>query len=354
MKNCIDIFKKFKGVDAVVLITAANTYYVTEYESTFAFVILSGQGGFYLTDNRYIEEACIALSDGMECIAVNYREAYNNINEILNNLGATKIGFENSSITYDSYQALNNALIDKALIGIENDLLAIRAVKTKDELKVIKKAASINDRAFKKLLNKIKEGITEREVAYELEYNMKKFGADGIAFDTIVAFGDNTSKPHAHISERKLEKGMPITIDFGCKYKGYCSDITRTFAFGEPPQDFIDIYNMVLEANLRGISQVKAGVPTQEIDRVCRDYFKEFDMDKYFIHGTGHGVGIDIHEAPTLNPNSFEILKRNMVVTVEPGVYIEGLAGVRIEDLVIVTNDGCEIISHTDKKLMIL
>lgn len=354
MKSCAKIFNKFSEVDAVVLITSANTFYVSGYESSFAIVILSAKGGFYLTDNRYIEEAKVFLLDKMECVVVNYRDAYLKVNEILNSIGAVKIGFENTSITYDCYQKLSGALLGKILTGIEDELLAIRAVKNKAELNSIKKAGEINDLAFKNLLSKIKNDITEKEVAYELEYNMKKLGADGIAFDTIVAFGDNTSKPHAHLSSRKLEKGMPVTIDFGCKYDGYCSDITRTFSFGEPSEKFIKVYNIVANANFNGLNTIKAGVSAQEIDRACRDYIKSFDMDKYFIHGTGHGVGIDIHEAPTINANSLEVLKENMVITVEPGIYIEGFAGVRIEDLVIVTTDGCEIISKTDKKLMIL
>lgn len=353
MKNFAEVFKKFKGVDAVVLSSASNTFYLAEYESSFATIILCSQGGFYLTDTRYIEEATSALS-GVECVAVTYKGLYEKLNELLDGIGAKNIGFENSSITFDAYSALSAALTGKQLIGIEEQMLAIRAVKTSAELKLIKKAAAINDRAFARLLKKVKAGVTERQLAYELEYQFRKLGADGTAFETIVAFGDNTSKPHAHISERKLQSGMPITIDFGCKYQGYCSDITRTFCFGQPDKQFIDVYNAVLNANIEGIKAVKAGVSASSIDGVCRDYLKSLDYDKYFIHSTGHGVGIDIHEAPTLNALSNEVLKRNMVVTIEPGVYIPGFGGVRVEDLLIVTSDGSTVISHTDKKLLIL
>ncbi|MEG1613295.1 MAG: aminopeptidase P family protein [Clostridia bacterium] len=354
MKNFINIFNKFKGIDAVVLMSASNTFYLAEYENTFAFIILSKQGGFYLTDTRYIEEAKTHLAEGAECITVTNSTVFRKINEILDKINAKKVGFENSSITFDSYSALSSALVGKTLVGIEPQLLAIRAVKTIDELKLIKKAASINDRSFAKLLKKVKAGVTERELAYELEYNFRKYGADGTAFDTIVAFGENTSRPHAHISDKKLQLGMPVTIDFGCKYQGYCSDITRSFAFGEPNKQILDIYNAVLNSNLAGINAVKVGMSTRAVDEVCRNYLKQFKLDEYFIHGTGHGVGIDIHEAPTLNPHSDEVLKKNMVITIEPGVYIEGIGGVRIEDLLIVTNDGANVISKTDKKLMIL
>jgi Xaa-Pro aminopeptidase len=207
MKNFNDVFKKFKGVDAVVLSSAANTFYLAEYESTFATIILTADGGFYLTDTRYSEEASSALSDGAEVIAVKYKELYSKIDEILNSVGAVKVGFENASITYDSYVALSEALKGKHLIGVEDQILSIRAVKTAAELKLIKKAASINDRAFARLLKKVKTGVTERQLAYELEYQFKKLGADGVAFETIVAFGDNTSKPHAHVSDRKLTSG---------------------------------------------------------------------------------------------------------------------------------------------------
>ena len=218
----------------------------------------------------------------------------------------------------------------------------------------IKKAAAINDKAFTRMLKKVKAGVTEKQLSSELEYQMRKLGADGLAFTTIVAFGANTSKPHAHAGDTRLKEGMPVTIDFGCKYKGYCSDITRTFAFGDPGNDFKDVYEAVLQANYKGIEAVRAGVKASDVDKAARDYLKSKGLDNYFTHSTGHGVGVEIHEHPFENSTSETVLKKNMVVTVEPGVYMEGLYGVRVEDLIIVENDGCNVISRLDKKLLIL
>lgn len=354
MKNCKDIFAKFKDVDAVILSAEANTYYVSEYRSTFCHVLLTRSGGYFLTDTRYIEEAQALLAGGFEFVAVTARDVYAKMSEILDKVDAERVGFENLSISYENYVALENQLHGKQLIPVEKQLLAIRAVKQSSELSLIKKAAHINDLSFADLLGKVKEGVTERELAYELEYNFRRYGADGIAFETIVAFGENTSKPHAHPADRKLIKGTPVTIDFGCKYKGYCSDITRTFMFGMPSDSIIQIYNAVLDSNKRGIESVAAGVKCADVDAVCRNYLKTLDLDKFFVHGTGHGVGVDIHEAPILNPLSTETLAENMVVTVEPGVYIPGVGGARVEDLMVVTKNGCELLSHTPKELLIL
>lgn len=353
MKNLNSVYKKFKGVDAVLIQTPYNTFYLTGYKSDFAFVLLTAEGNFYITDSRYIEEAKAVIGDGAECIAASAREIMPRIKETFDKVGAVKIGFENS-VSYDCYAAMRAAFQGRTLLGVDNIINELRAVKTPAELSLIKKAAAINDKAFEKLLKKVKEGVTERQLAYELEYNMRKLGADDTAFDTIVAFGANTSKPHAHGGLTKLEKGMPITIDFGCRYKGYCSDITRSFAFGRPDDEYINAYDAVLKANKAGIKAVTAGASARHVDGICREQLRAFDLEKYFLHGTGHGVGVEIHEAPTLNPNSDEVLKKNMVVTVEPGIYIEGKFGVRVEDLLVVENDGCRVISRLDKKLLIL
>lgn len=354
MKNLKAIYKKFQGVDAVVLHNPSNTFYLSGYQSDFAYVLLTSQGAFYFTDTRYTEEASAVIGDAAVVVPVTARDVYSVMRTYLDNAGAMKIGFENGFLVYDEYIKMKTAFAGKVLLGIDYTMSNIRAVKSREEISLIKKAAAINDKAFQRVLKKVKEGVTERQLAGEMEYQMKKLGADGVAFDTIVAFGSDSSKPHAHVSNKKLVSGMPVTIDFGCKYKGYCSDITRTFAFGRPDNEFIKIYEAVLGSNIAGIEAVKAGVTGRHVDGICREYLRNLGYEKYFLHGTGHGVGVDIHEAPTVNSNSDEVLNKNMIVTVEPGVYIEGLFGVRIEDLIIVDNDGCSVISRTDKKLLIL
>lgn len=354
MKKLDNIYKKFKGVDAVLLQNSANTFYLTGYQSDFAFILLTKEGHFYFTDRRYAEEAAAACGEGIEIVPITQNNVYQLIAAAVLKIGAKKIGYEESFVTYDNYERMRSSMPDMLLLGIDKTVAEVRSVKTPDEIRLIKKAASINDKAFTRTLKKIKEGVTERQVAYELEYQMKKLGADDMAFKTIVAFGQDTSRPHAHASYKKLECGMPITIDFGCKYSGYCSDITRTFAFGRPDDEFIKIYNAVLNCNIAGIDAVRAGATCKEIDGVCREYLSSLGYGSYFLHGTGHGVGVEIHEAPTLNSSADGILKKNMIVTVEPGVYIEGKYGVRVEDLILVNNDGCNVISGLDKKLLIL
>ncbi len=354
MKNLNAIYKKFQGVDAVVLHNPSNTFYLSGYQSDFAYVMLTSQGAFYFTDTRYTEEAASYVGDAAEVIPVTAREVYPVMRTFLDKVGAVKVGFENGYIVYDEYIKMKTAFAGKVLLGIDYTMANIRAVKSREEISLIKKAAAINDKAFLRVLKKVKEGVSEKQLACEMEYQMKKLGADGVAFETIVAFGNDSSKPHAHVSDKKLVAGMPITIDFGCKYKGYCSDITRTFAFGQPDSEFIKIYDAVLNSNIAGIEAVKAGVTGRHVDGVCREYLRNCGYEKYFLHGTGHGVGVDIHEAPTVNSSSEDVLKKNMIITVEPGVYIEGLYGARVEDLIVVENDGCSVLSRSDKKLLIL
>ncbi len=354
MKNLKTVFKKFRNVDAALITSEAGTFYLTGYANDSAYVLLTKSGAFYFTDTRYTEESKAACGDGAEVITVNSRDAYEKIFGIMIKTGVKTLGFEGKYTTFNDYSAMSKAFEGIKLVPVDATLDELRSVKTRDEISLIKKAASINDRAFAKTLKKIKAGVTERQVSSELEYQMRKLGADGLAFTTIVAFGANTSKPHAHAGDTVLREGMPVTIDFGCKYKGYCSDITRTFAFGDPGADFRKIYDAVLNANMRGISAVKAGVKGCDVDNASRDYLKSEGLAEYFLHGTGHGVGVEIHEAPVVNPKGDTVLKKNMIITVEPGVYMEGLYGVRVEDLILVENDGCSVISRTDKKLLIL
>lgn len=353
MKNLNAIFKKFKGVDGVLITSEPGTFYLSGYENDAAYILLTKNDALYFTDNRYTEEAAVACGNDAEVIALT-GNAYERIFEYIEKFNVKTLGFEGRYVSFDNYLKMTKAFKDVKLVPVDDTLDNVRMVKTRDELSLIKKAAAINDKAFSRMLKKVKAGVTEKQLSSELEYQMRKLGADGLAFTTIVAFGANTSKPHAHTGDTRLKEGMPVTIDFGCKYKGYCSDITRTFAFGDPGNDFKTVYEAVLEANISGIAAVKAGVKASDVDKAARDYLKSKGLDKYFTHSTGHGVGVEIHEHPFENKTSETVLKKNMVVTVEPGVYMEGLYGVRVEDLIIVENDGCNVISRLDKKLLIL
>lgn len=352
MKNGTEILKKLKGVDGALLFAEANTFYVAEYESSNAYIVLTKNKTYYLTDDRYFEEASIALGEKFDVQRIAAEGVFKQITEILHDENVKVLGFEDVSTRYRDYVSMTEKVKGVTFKGIEEDLLKARAVKSDKEVELIKKAASINDLAIVDLWKVIKEGMTEKEVKDEMEYRLHTFGGEGLAFDTIVAFDKNTSKPHAHAGDLRLKCGMPITVDFGCKYKGYCSDITRTFFFGKPSERMEGIYKSVLHSNMAGIEFAKPGVTGADVDKVCREYFG--DMAKYFLHGTGHGVGIDIHEDPFINKRGVEPLQKNMIITVEPGLYIPDVGGVRVEDLLVITDSGNEVLSKSDKNLIIL
>ena len=215
------------------------------------------------------------------------------------------------------------------------------------------KAQSVTDAAFTEILPFIKEGVSEIEVAARLEYIILKNGCE-LAFDSIVAFGENGSKPHAHRSERKLRIGEFVTMDFGAKYKGYCSDMTRTVALGAVDERKARAYNAVLEANKLAAKTAKAGDKCSDVDAVARNYLAKYGLDKYFTHSLGHSVGVDIHEMPAFSPKCDEILKPGMIITDEPGVYLAGDFGLRIEDMLLITENGARVLTNSDKNLIVL
>jgi Xaa-Pro aminopeptidase len=240
------------------------------------------------------------------------------------------------------------------LVPVSGLVEKLRLIKTDAEIKILKEAAQIADAAFTHILSFIRPGVSELAVSNELEFFMRKQGAAASSFDIIVASGHRSALPHGVASEKLIETGEFVTLDFGAYYKGYCSDITRTITVGEPSQDLKDIYDVVLEAQLRGLDGIRAGVTGKEADALTRDYITEKGYGQYFGHSTGHGIGLEIHEGPGLSIRSDTVLEPGMAVTVEPGIYIAGLGGVRIEDDVIVTKEGNEILTHSPKELIIL
>ncbi len=229
-----------------------------------------------------------------------------------------------------------------------------KTVKTPEELLIIAKAEAIGDKTFEHLLDYIKVGMTELEIADEVERTMRSLGAEGLSFPTIAVSGVNSNQPHGEPSDRKIREGDFLTLDIGCVYRGYCSDMTRTVAIGYATDEMKKIYDIVLKAQLAGLEMVKAGVKCFDVDKASRDVIEEAGYGEFYIHGIGHGVGTEVHEPPTLNARSSEVLKENQAVTVEPGIYLPDKFGVRIEDLVIVTEFGYANLTHSPKKLIIL
>lgn len=347
MNGIKDILKDY-GVNAALVITASNTFYLSGYESTNCRILITNDKDYFFTDMRYLEEAKNAIGDRFEVLLGGVEE----IKGIADDLGIKALGVE-ENVSYGEYRSLEELFKGVEFVAVDEAFSKIRAIKTEREISLIKTAQSVTETAFNEILPFIKEGVTEIEIAARLEYIMLKNGCE-LAFDSIVAFGENGSKPHAHRSERKLRRGEFVTMDFGAKYKGYCSDMTRTVALGAVDERKARAYNAVLEANKLAEKAIKIGEKCCDIDAVARNYLAKFSLDKFFSHSLGHSVGVDIHEMPAFSPRCEEVLKEGMIITVEPGVYLEGDFGLRIEDMALVTKSGAEILTHADKNLIVL
>lgn len=347
MNGIKDILKDY-GVNAALVITASNTFYLSGYESTNCRILITNDKDYFFTDMRYLEEAKNAIGDRFEVLLGGAEE----IKGIADDLGIKALGVE-ENVSYGEYRSLEELFKGIEFVAVDEAFSKIRAIKTEREISLIKTAQSVTETAFNEILPFIKEGVTEIEIAARLEYIMLKNGCE-LAFDSIVAFGENGSKPHAHRSERKLRRGEFVTMDFGAKYKGYCSDMTRTVALGAVDERKARAYNAVLEANKLAEKAIKIGEKCCDIDAVARNYLAKFSLDKFFSHSLGHSVGVDIHEMPAFSPRCEEVLKEGMIITVEPGVYLEGDFGLRIEDMALVTKNGAEILTHADKNLIVL
>lgn len=341
-------------VDGAIFFSDSNRYYFSGYHSSFGIVFLLPSKGYFITDSRYADEVKSVISSDFEVITSSKTDAFDIIKQLIEDNGVKTLGYEDATLLHVEYLNLASLFSGVKFVGISNVISAMRAVKSESEIEKIREATQISDKALLAVQKNIKLGITERELRNELEYQMRLLGADGPAFDSIVAFGEHTAIPHAHPGDKKLEKGDFILIDFGAKYQSYCSDMTRTFAFGEPSPQLKALYSSVQFAQKYALSGIKAGLIGKEADSFAREYLRARGLGEYFTHGCGHGLGLDIHEYPSLAKNSEDMLSENMVITCEPGVYIKGLGGVRIEDTVIVKNDGIEILNSVTKELLIL
>lgn len=266
--------------------------------------------------------------------------------------GLKKLIIESTAVTVDSLEGLKKAMPDTEFVPVKNICGEARQIKTAGEIACIRKAQSITDKCFSHILGFIKEGLTEREVAAEMEYFMKKNGADGLAFETIAVSGKKSALPHGVPGDELLTVNGFFTMDFGASYGGYCSDMTRTVVLGKADDKMRHIYNTVLEAQKRAIDAIKDGASCKAVDAAARDYIYAQGYEGYFGHSTGHSLGLEIHESPACSTRSEATLRSGMLMTAEPGIYIEGLGGVRIEDMVLVTDKGCENFTASPKELI--
>lgn len=338
--------------DAVLVTDAYNIRYISGFTGGEATLYVSASSRTLITDSRYTEAA--GRETDFEVVERNAgRRIEDIIADCLAKDGINNLAYEENSMLCGEFEAYKRKLnMVSEWIPAGNALDCLRMVKQSWELDNLRTAESIADKAFNRLLDIIKPGMTELEVVAELEYLMRKFGGEGTSFDTIAASGLNSSMPHAVPSGKRLERGDFVTLDFGCKYNGYCSDMTRTIVIGRADEKQKQIYNIVLEANLKAESVIRAGLTGSGVDSAARELISNAGFGQYFGHGLGHGVGLFIHENPRLSPNDNTVLLAGMVETVEPGIYIPGFGGVRIEDMVIITEDGHENLSHSPKELI--
>ena len=339
-----------KELDGIIINNLKNVYYLTGFWGSNGTVFISRDRQILVTDARYIIAAKQEVT-GFEIFAE--RDELTTIAKIAKDMGLSRIGFEDEiSVSY--YHRMQGAFEGLELVPQTQFVEALRMIKDEAEIETIRKACSISDRAFHDVLEFIKPGKTEIEIANFLDFRMRELGAAGLSFDTILASGINSSKPHAHPMHKPVELGEAITMDFGCLYEHYVSDMTRTVYLGHVSDEQAEIYNTVLKANQALIDQAKAGLGFRDFDKIPRDIIVEAGYGEYFTHGIGHGIGLDIHEEPYFSQTSTEVIKSGMVLTDEPGIYIEGKYGVRIEDDILITDTGCELLTLAPKELIVI
>ncbi|MFO7264175.1 MAG: Xaa-Pro dipeptidase [Bacillaceae bacterium G1] len=341
-----------EGLDALLVTEPNNRRYMSGFTGTSGMVVITPQKAWLITDFRYIEQA--SQQAPLFEVVEHHGDAVHTLKQLLHDAGAGKLGFDAQHLTYAEYVKLVEALQPIQLVSTSEWVERLRWIKEPEEIDHIRKAAVIADEAFRHVLTILRPGIKERDVAAELEYKMRQLGASGPAFDTIVASGPRSALPHGVAGERVLTEGDLVTLDFGARYEGYCSDLTRTVAIGSVDARLQEIFRIVLEAQELGLSRIRAGMTGREADAVVRDYISARGYGAAFGHATGHAIGLDIHESPSLSKRCETVLEPGMVLTVEPGIYLPGLGGVRIEDDVLVTADGLEVLTGAPKHLIVL
>jgi len=336
------------GLDALIVTGRDNVRYLSGFTGSAGVLLVSAEKALLFTDSRYVTQAAEeAYAFEIMKIEKTWPER---LAEILSEHRDMAVGFESEHVTHQQFLRMAEVLAAVELKPVKDMVEGLRAVKEEPEIEKIRRAVSLVDEAFAEILDYIEAGRSEREIALELEFHLRYRGAERIAFETIVASGARAALPHGAASGKLLEHGDLVVMDFGAVCDGYCSDFTRTVLVGSAPEPWQEeIFEVVLEAQRAGIAAVRAGVPASEVDRVVREVIAGRGYGDYFGHGSGHGLGLQVHELPRLDRFSTETLEAGMVVTVEPGIYLPGRGGVRIEDVVVVRENGAEVLTGTAK-----
>src|SRR5699024_8358789 len=304
----------------------------------------------FITDFRYLEQA---REQATEFELVEGRNYLQTATQVIKEQGLQDVAFEEDYISFAQFDLLQD-WVEDVWVPVSEVLESLREIKDDNEIATIKKACQIADQGFDHVLKMIQPGMTEIEVANQLDFFMRSLGATGVSFETIVASGTRSSMPHGVASQKVIEQGDIVTLDFGCYYNGYVSDMTRTFAIGDPGEKMKEIYQIVLDANLKVIEAAKAGVSGIELDTVAREHIASFGYGEAFGHSTGHGIGLEIHEGPNVSARADKKFVVGNIITDEPGIYLPEIGGVRIEDDLLITENGCEVLTSSPKELIIL
>jgi Xaa-Pro aminopeptidase len=339
------------GADLLIVSNLSNIRYLSGFTGSEALLVLSQTDGWFLTDSRYTSQAGAEVTGAR---VVEFSNRMETLTTILTESGAGKIAFEAGYTSVAIYQELVKRVPGVEFVPADAELGALRTVKDAAELETLGEVAAIASQAFLEIVGEIKPGAVESEVAWALEVAMRRGGAEGKSFDFIVASGVRGALPHGKASDKVIAAGELVTVDYGALYRGYCSDETATVCVGEPDSRQLEVYETVRIAQQLAIDAVRPGISFKELDAKARDYIHAKGLGQYFGHGLGHGIGLDIHEHPTASPRGAGVVEEGMVFTVEPGIYIPGWGGVRIEDSVVVERDGCRRITRVPKALMIV
>ncbi|MBO0429663.1 M24 family metallopeptidase [Vagococcus fluvialis] len=342
---------KSEGISSFLITSPYNLRYLTGFTGTTGLALIGLEEAFFITDFRYTEQAA------KQCVGFEIVKNVGPILEVVADLVESKnienLGFEESFVSFKQYVELEG-LLEVDLIPVSGMVEELREIKDEEEIAIVEKACEIADKAFSHILTYIKPGMTEIQVANELDFYMRSLGASSVSFETIVASGLRSAMPHGVASEKVIEQGDMITIDFGCYYNGYVSDMTRTISLGEPSDKLREIYNVVKEAQQKVLDVAKPGMTGVELDAVARDYIASKGYGEAFGHSTGHGIGLEIHEGPNVSKLAEKAFVPGNIITNEPGIYLPGIGGVRIEDDMLVTENGIKRLTHSEKELIIL
>jgi Xaa-Pro aminopeptidase len=338
-------------LDAVLIGQPENRYYLSGFTGSAGWLIISADKAIMATDFRYFEQVGQQAPD-FELARIE-KKFSDLLPGVLADVGVQRLGFESQHLTVDQWKTLTKSAEGVEWVPLKDTVETIRAVKDESEIEALRQSTALTDAAFAHLQEVIRPGMTEVEAAWKIESYMRSHGANKVAFDLIVAAGPNGARPHARPGDHAIQPGEPIVIDIGSKLNGYCSDMTRTICLGEPSAKYLEVWNIVLQAQEAALATICAGVSGVNTDASARDLITAAGYGEYFGHGLGHGVGLAVHEKPSAGRLSEDILDAGMSLTVEPGIYIPGEFGVRIEDLIIIREEGIEILTGTPKTPMI-